>query len=127
MGNILRPRQAALWLACSLTAEAALAVAPDELHQHPVWLTLGHYQPDRFGAGYTSQADDSAFFLSENGKTSPREELEATLAAIQEPGEGNDHARCRFPARDAWLRKQLDLPADPVACPIMIPGITLSI
>ena len=117
MGNILRPRQAALWLACSLTAEAALAVAPDELHQHPVWLTLGHYQPDRFGAGYTSQADDSAFFLSENGKTSPREELEATLVAIQEPGEGNDHARCRFPARDAWLREQLDLPADPVVCP----------
>src|SRR5690554_3630977 len=117
MGNILRPRQAALWLACSLSAQAALAVTPDELHQHPVWLTLGHYQPDRFGSSFTSQADDSAFFLSENGKTSPKEELEATLAAIQEPGAGDDHARCRFPARDAWLREQLDLPDDPISCP----------
>ena len=117
MGYPLRTGQAALWLACTLATHSAFATAPQNLHEHPAWLTLGHYHQGTFGAGYTSQADDPAFFLSENGKTSPRAELEATLHAIQQPGEGNDHARCRFPARDAWLREQLDLPKDPVNCP----------
>ena len=117
MGYLLRTRPAALWLACTFSASVSYADAPEHLHEHPAWLTLGHYQPDRFGSGYTSQADDSAFFLSEHGKTSPRDELAATLEAIQRPGGGDDHVRCRFPARDAWLREQLDLPSTPVDCP----------
>ncbi|MEO9749834.1 MAG: DUF4105 domain-containing protein, partial [Marinobacter sp.] len=79
--------------------------------------TLLHYQPDRFGDGYTGEAVDDAFYLSDNGKTSPKAELEATVAAITQPGGGNEHARCRFPARDRWLRAQLDLPGQPASCP----------
>ncbi|MDX1636033.1 MAG: DUF4105 domain-containing protein, partial [Marinobacter sp.] len=105
---------ALLWLAVSTLADAA---TPDSLARHPAWLTLGHYQPDRFGSGYTGQADDPDFFLSPDGKHSPQAELEATLAAIQAPGGGDDHARCRFPARDRWLRSQLSLAENPVDCP----------
>ena len=117
MGYPLRTGQATLWLACFFATQAASAATPENLHNHPVWLTLGHYHQDTLGSGYTSQADDPAFFLSEHGKTSPRDELAATLEAIQQPGGGNDHARCRFPARDAWLREQLDLPGAQVDCP----------
>ncbi|MDP4547346.1 DUF4105 domain-containing protein [Marinobacter sp. MDS2] len=117
MGYLLRTGQAALWLAGTLATHTAFASNLENLHEHPVWLTLGHYHENRFGSGYTSQADDPAFFLSEGGKTNPQAELEATLAAIQQPGKGDDHARCRFPARDAWLRDQLDLPEEPVSCP----------
>ncbi|MBZ0334827.1 DUF4105 domain-containing protein [Marinobacter sp. AL4B] len=117
MGYLLRTGQAALWLAGTLATHTAFAINTENLHEHPVWLTLGHYHENSWGSGHTSQADDPAFFLSEDGKTNPKAELSATLEAIQQPGEGNDHARCRFPARDAWLRQQLDLPNEPVSCP----------
>ncbi|WP_323751696.1 DUF4105 domain-containing protein [Marinobacter sp.] len=117
MGYLLRTGQAVLWLAGTLATQTAFASNPHKLHEHPVWLTLGHYHENSWGSGHTSQADDPGFFLSEDGKTNPKAELSATLEAIQQPGEGNDHARCRFPARDAWLRQQLDLPNEPVSCP----------
>ncbi len=87
-----------------------------QLHEDPAWHTLIHYQPDTFG-GVEGQADDPAFYLSEEGKTSPEKELRATLKAILAPGNGDDHARCRFPARDRWLREQLDLPVSNIECP----------
>ncbi|SOB77895.1 protein of unknown function [Marinobacter sp. LV10R510-11A] len=115
MGNMLRIGPAMLWLITCLPLQAQAQAQP--LHLDPAWLTLIHYQSGQFSDGYTSQADDPAFFLSEDGKTSPKAELEATLKAIQQPGEGDDHARCRFPARDAWLREQLDLPGTVADCP----------
>lgn len=115
MGNMLRIGPAMLWLITSLPLQAQAQAQP--LHLDPAWLTLIHYQSGQFSDGYTSQADDPAFFLSEDGKTSPKAELEATLKAIQQPGEGDDHARCRFPAREAWLREQLDLPRTVADCP----------
>ncbi|OEY67895.1 hypothetical protein BG841_03465 [Marinobacter sp. X15-166B] len=86
------------------------------LHTDPVWLTLGHYQQAMTG-GYTSQADDPDFFLSPAGKHSPKDELDATLRAIQADGEGDSHARCQFPARAAWLQQQFQLELPPMACP----------
>jgi len=117
MGNTLRIGPMMLWLIISLPLQAQTQAMDEPLHLDPAWLTLIHYQPDKFGNGHTSQADDSEFFLSENGKTSPKAELEATLDAIQKPGGGADHARCRFPARDVWIRKHLDLPAAAIECP----------
>ncbi|WP_165855992.1 DUF4105 domain-containing protein [Marinobacter sp. JSM 1782161] len=112
-----RPRLLAL-IATAFLASSALAAPPlDQLAQDPAWLTLGHYRPDTLGSGYTSQADDAGFFLSVDGKDSPEAELRATLAAIQQPGDGDQHARCRFPARDRWLRQQLDLPQGSPDCP----------
>lgn len=114
-------------LACTLIANLiAPAYASEPQHstpdtatlaRMPSWLALLNDRPDILSSGHTSQADDPDFFISPDGKTSPQAELEATLQAIQEPGEGNDHARCRFPARDRWLRQQLDLLTTPVTCP----------
>ncbi|SFL82219.1 Lnb N-terminal periplasmic domain-containing protein [Marinobacter zhejiangensis] len=81
------------------------------------WLNLGHYHADTLGSGFTSQADDNEFFLSPDGKHSPYAELVATLDAIQQPGTGDSHASCRFPARDQWLRQRLDLPDSQATCP----------
>ncbi|MFL1403819.1 DUF4105 domain-containing protein [Marinobacter sp. M1N3S26] len=82
------------------------------------WLTLGHYHPDTLGSGHTSQADDDSFFFAGNGKTDPEAELRATIEAISAPvtGDDNNHARCRFPARDTWIRSHLDLPEPEVDC-----------
>ncbi len=117
MSHLLRLGRAVVCLACIIAARATLASVPDNLHEHPAWLTLGHYQENTLNSGYTSQADDPEFFLSEDGKTSPRSELEATLKAITQPGGGDNHARCRFPARDAWLRERLGLLDKAVDCP----------
>lgn len=117
MRTSLRFALALLWLASGFNVLAAPLPDTGNLHEHPAWLTLVHYQPDRFGDDYSSQADDNDFFLAENGKNSPKAELDATLAAITRPGGGDDHARCRFPARDRWLRDQLDLPQQPADCP----------
>ncbi|WP_372982501.1 DUF4105 domain-containing protein, partial [Marinobacter sediminum] len=76
-----------------------------------------HYQQDTLGGGFTSQADDSAFFISDQGKNAPKAELEATLSAIQQPGSGDSHAQCLFPSRTAWLKGQLDLSLPAVDCP----------
>lgn len=112
----------------SLPAQAAgdsslaqLEKKADTLHlaHSDMWLSLVHYRPDHLTDGYTSQADDPRFFLSPKGKHSPEAELHATLRAIWHAGGGNDSARCRFPARDHWLRNALGVPETPVDCPAL--------
>lgn len=117
MGQSLRLGPALCWLALSAPALAGTPPTTQDLHLDPAWLTLMHYQQDTFGGGFTSQADDSAFFISDQGKHTPKAELEATLSAIQQPGSGDNHAQCRFPARTAWLKEQLDLSLPAVDCP----------
>lgn len=84
------------------------------------WLRLGHYQPTWTG-GYQSQADGASFFLAPDGKDNPAAELDATLAAMLSPvEEGQTHARCRFPARMAYLASELGVDVQrlaPVQCP----------
>ncbi len=95
-----------------------------QLATHPYWLKLMHYQR-KTSVGVTTQLSEIVspeFFLSPQGATNPAAELAATLVAFFEPvGEGADaHARCRFPARYAWLRKTLDwgsLEAPRIHCP----------
>src|SRR5437773_7269461 len=45
------------------------------------WHLLLHYRQNLTG-GYTSEQDDTGFFLASNGKTDPRAELEATLTVL---------------------------------------------
>ncbi|WP_203299645.1 DUF4105 domain-containing protein [Marinobacter sediminum] len=117
MGQSLRLGPALCWLALSAPALADTPPTTQDLHLDPAWLTLMHYQQDTLGGGFTSQADDSAFFISDQGKHAPKAELEATLSAIQQPGSGDSHAQCRFPARTAWLKGQLNLSLPAVDCP----------
>lgn len=114
------PLRFALALTGLATAMPVLATSDfplDAIAQETGWLNLGHYHPDSLGSGFTSQADDPDFFLSPDGKHQPYAELAATVEAIQQPGGGDSHARCRFPARDRWLRERLELPDTPVQCP----------
>ena len=93
----------------SYLSELQSKAGQDALFLEQGWLALLHYKPTLFG-GYDSQADDVKFFNSDNGRTSPEDELLATLAAFFEysPGDGNAHPQCRFPARYYWLDKKLN-------------------
>jgi hypothetical protein len=81
------------------------------------WLSLVHYKPV-LGGGYESQADDARFFNHPRGKFEPRLELDATLRAFFEPGGGDQHPLCRFPARFHWLNQRLQI--DPQRLPAVI-------
>ena len=64
------------------------------------WLAMLHYQPN--GGGYESTIDTANFFLSENGKVNPADELQAAIALFDG---GNDELKCKFPARYELLKK----------------------
>lgn len=67
------------------------------------WLALVHYRPKLFG-GLESTIDSDNFFVAESGKTSPKKELDATIALFDN---GKDVDRiCIFPARYKFLKKQ---------------------
>lgn len=102
----------ALTLAASAHAAAPpAAVAPPQLEalaQDPYWHRLLHYRPNRLLPGHTSVIDSEDFFLAPDGRTDPRGELEATLAAMRENRTVRDEpAACRFRARYEWLRERL--------------------
>lgn len=81
----------------------------DRLFEAPHWLALIHYEETRSGR-YESLIDDGGFFLSKDGKTDPRSELDATIRAIFSDETAADmHPQCRFPARTRWLRRALSI------------------
>lgn len=105
--------------------QQALALKLDE---SPEWHNLLHYRPSHLALGWLSQADDAHFFFSPDGKTQPQQELIANISALLDdglPDAGNGdvdrdlHPRCRFPARDHWLRQQLGLANTPLDCPAL--------
>lgn len=70
------------------------------------WEVLLHYRP--VGTARESLVDDPRFFLASDGKTDPTAELAATIVGIFAPAElGDKHPQCLFPARTAWLAKEL--------------------
>jgi hypothetical protein len=75
------------------------------------WDVLLHYMPH--GTGRTSLVDDPGFFVAADGKTDPNAELTGTISGMFAPAELADlHLQCRFPARFAWLARELDIPSD---------------
>ncbi len=84
------------------------------------WITLLHYRP--VIGGYESYVDSPAFFLDGKGKKDPKAELRATLKSFFLPSEdyppqlnteipfdpAKEHPQCRFGARYAWLKEQLN-------------------
>lgn len=93
--------------------------AERQLHRERTWDVLLHYRPR--GEERKSLVDDPRFFLSPEGKTDPAAELAATLRGIfSTDTTGDEHPRCRFPARTAWLAEELAIDAEhlpPMACP----------
>ncbi len=96
--------------------ELLLRARAQRLAEDPGWLRLGHWR--RTLVGWKSEADGMRFFLSRQGKTDPRAELEATLDGFFDahPVEDElDDAQCRFPARYAFLASRLGI--DPARLP----------
>lgn len=100
-----------------LTAPAAAATVEDlvRIANAPEWRQLLHVPPgsDR------SEINSPTFFLAAEGPQSPEAELQATLAAWNQPVRDpvDAHPRCRFPARYRWLREQGVLSAvPPIRC-----------
>ncbi len=108
-------------VALLLFAGNATAASANSLAFDTTWLKLGKYEIRGFGSDrYESAVLSDEFFLAADGRTNPQGELEATIAAMSQPldGDPNEHAQCRFPARYLWLQRQAQLPgvAD-IACP----------
>jgi len=89
-----------------------------QLSEDRYWEILVHYK--RHGSGKKSLIDDPRFFLAPGGKLDPAAELEATIRGFFQQEKGDqEHPRCRFVARYAWLKEKLDideLRLPPVAC-----------
>jgi hypothetical protein len=77
--------------------------AAQSLASHPEWLALLHYEAGLLPGRHRSFVDDAAFFLSEEGPSSPGRELAATLAALFD----DPATSCRFVARRQWLAQRL--------------------
>ncbi len=79
-----------------------------KLHQDRYWYILLHYKKGVLGT--KSYIDTPGFFLSEDGKTSPWAELEATIRAFFDrniPPENNMTER--YIARYTWIKEKLKL------------------
>jgi len=73
------------------------------------WLALLHYAPHYLGLQNKGEVDGGDFYLAKNGKTNPQSELETTLENFfRTDVAGDDHPQCRFVARYAWLKQELN-------------------
>lgn len=97
-------------VAAALPADVLLGVQniaqQQKLWDRVEWHDLLHYELiGRFSKGYESEVDDQNFFSADDGKTNPRAELLATIAAFYNPvAESELHPQCRFVARFKWLQ-----------------------
>ena len=78
--------------------------AQTSLDVDEAWLALGHYRPSFWSDTYTSTIDSENFFLSKDGKTSPKAELSATIELFSKPG--NEEQKCLLPARYKYLKRR---------------------
>ena len=92
------------------------------------WQVLLHYRPTPLG-GWKSEADGLGFFLAgARGRTDPAAELDATLAAFFAPSVADpqnpdaQHPQCRFPARYAWLKRELGIGAQDASLDLGLPS-----
>ena len=80
------------------------------LSQRHYWHVLLHYESNWFTPGVTSAAVTPWFFNAPDGRTDPRGELDATLAAFVHHATVSargEPAACAFIARYHWLDRQL--------------------
>ncbi|MFM8316696.1 MAG: DUF4105 domain-containing protein, partial [Deltaproteobacteria bacterium] len=106
-------------LSSSFALETENTVILERVAQSPYWLRLLRYEKSLWG-GHTSRVDGDEFFFSPEGKKNPLSELKATVLAFSkniEVGKLKQHPQCAFPERYRYLKKQLHLKIQDVACP----------
>ena len=81
-----------------------------QLERHPYWQILLRYEKKQ-GHTLVSSVEQPSFFVSHDGKINAEAELAATLESLVDtpPAKADDAVACRFPARAAWLRQQLNI------------------
>ena len=102
---------AAPLLAGEYVTELLDQAAKTKLAEEREWHLLLHYRENLFG-GYTSEADDPQFFLSQTGRTNPQAELESTIRLLfseELVGSSKQPAQCAFIARYHWLKERLSI------------------
>lgn len=90
-----------LWFSFFLSFQI-YAANVEKLSQHPTWLRLLHWD------GSKSRIDAPSFFISDNGKHNPEEELKATILAFKEKRILKDDPwplACSFVARYQFLQE----------------------
>ncbi|MBR2299808.1 MAG: DUF4105 domain-containing protein [Alphaproteobacteria bacterium] len=81
---------------------SAFEVKADGFEDSEKWLKLLHYQKNMFGS-YVGTVKNDAFYVSQNGRKNPKDELLADIELF----EGDDEKRkCFFPARYLVLKKE---------------------
>jgi hypothetical protein len=74
----------------------------DKLSNEKYWKILLHFKKNK------SEIDSPNFFLSKNGKFSPKDELNATIYYLTHPKYKDDNSTyCRFPARREWIKSKI--------------------
>lgn len=68
------------------------------------WHKLLHYRKNLLGQ-FVSEVDSKDFFLTEKGKSSPKDELEAFMESLGSP-QAQTYV-CRFPLRYRWLKQNV--------------------
>jgi hypothetical protein len=120
MSLLTRAAWAVLSLVCLIEpCTASAATYPDELiarsrelrlSERREWHRLLHYTSNLVTPGFHSLADAPRFFLASDGKTSPQNELETTLASFFSEIKETDkdqNPQCAFIARYSWLDREL--------------------
>ncbi len=88
------------------------------LSEHPVWRALLHQSRRRIDANTRRALEETDFFFHEDGARKPNRELVAALAAFEAADPpAAQAARCRFPARFAFLKEQGRTRAERGPCP----------
>lgn len=85
------------------------------MHKSPQWLALLHYKHQ--GDGWKSWISDPRFFLSEDGRYNPQNELISMILGLIDPSDPNfGNSSCRFPARAEWILKTLRFSQEKSVC-----------
>jgi len=111
----------ALLLICSTSPLFAATPSLDTVAQEPYWLQLGHYRSALL-SDWKSEVDDANFFLSVDGKTDPKAELQATIDSFSGKDLNEQQTKqiiCQFPARFTWLKNRVMNNWGELDCPEM--------
>jgi hypothetical protein len=122
-------RSAALWIIAVLMLNPCARAGTEaeragQLAHSRQWLRLLHYGRSFPLWLHRSQLDGPDFFLAKDGRKDPEAELRADVEAFsqgageREVGRLRQHPQCAFPERYRWLKEQLGLKIQDVACPM---------
>lgn len=99
-----------MWPGVASASAAALSdITLNDLASNATWQRLTGFSGRYSDFSPRSDIANKDYFLSENGRNAPVDELIATIDALNAdaPEDHNEHAACMFPARRLWLEQKL--------------------